>query len=126
MQDFQPDACTYPGCKGPNSRLSPGKGVPTPGVKLDIPENLQVGAYSGCRLHNKNNIGRCQSVPAAAATFYGDGGDKYSREHWGISRPQQRNTFMGAALPVSIRAWYAGKHRLPFVFLFWPCHICFR
>lgn len=109
----------------PNSRLSPGKGVLTPGVKLDIPENLQVGAYSGCRLHNKNNIGPCQSVLAAAATFYGDGGDKYSPECWGVSPPQQRDAVMGAALPVSFRGWYAGKHRLPFVFLSWLCFMCF-
>lgn len=60
-------------------------------------KNLQVGASSGCGLHNKNNIGPGQSVPAAAATFYGDGGDKYSRACWGISPPQQRSAFRGAA-----------------------------
>lgn len=80
MQHVRPDACTYPGRKAPKFQTSPGKCGLTPGVKLDIPQNLQVGAYSGCGLHNKNNIGPCHSVPAAATTFYGDGGDKYSRE----------------------------------------------
>lgn len=80
MQHVRPDACTYPGRKAPKFQTFPGKCGLTPGVKLDIPQNLQVGAYSGCGLHNKNNIGPCHSVPAAATTFYGDGGDKYSRE----------------------------------------------
>lgn len=83
--------------QSPKFQTFPGKCGPTPGVKLDIPENLQVGAHSGCGVHNKNNIGPCQSVPAAAATFYGDGGVKYSQECWGTSPPQQRNAFRGAA-----------------------------
>ena len=95
-QHVQPDAAPTLAAK-PQIPDFLRKMCPTPGVKLDIPENPQVGACSGCGLHNKNNIGPWQSVPAAATAFYGDGGDKYSQECWEISPPQQPNAFRGGS-----------------------------
>lgn len=105
--------------KIPQTPSFKGNDGPTP-LKAWYPSRPAGRCIQFCGLHNKNNIGPCQSVQAAVTTFYGEGGDKYSREQsWEASQLPQCNTFMGAGLS-QLTLMSAGKqcYVLLFVLLF--------
>lgn len=86
-------------------------------VKVDIPADLQVGAYSAVVYTTEIILALARVSQATVTAFYGEGGDKYSWEQsWGASQLPQCNTFMGAGLD-QWALMSAGKHRAMFCFV---------